>query len=158
MFGRTEDSKRVKTISWSHRVGRHTVADIRCICRDLCVVVCIHCWRKAETERRMSPDVSSSFVASFAIYLAKAEISHKVQCTGLAFRAFSTLCASVMVSFIKLATPDGFRILALRLCTLAHDACPYKHYSTNPAAIFCIATGMRHPHINPHRKFDAARK
>ena len=42
----------------------------------------------------MSPVVSTSSVASFAIYLAKVEIKYKMQFTGLAFRAFMPLLAS----------------------------------------------------------------
>ena len=42
----------------------------------------------------MSPVVSTSSIASFAIDLAKIEINYKVQFTGLAFRAFMLLLAS----------------------------------------------------------------
>ena len=42
----------------------------------------------------MSPVVSTSSTASFAIYLAKVEINYKVQFTGLAFKAFMSLFAN----------------------------------------------------------------
>ena len=51
----------------------------------------------------MSPVVSTSSIASLAIYLAKVEINYKVQFTGLAFRAFMPLLAGTRFVFFHLA-------------------------------------------------------